>query len=152
MHLLVKKKIDISRTIFTLISINWHYCAISQNLFWSPFLNRIILFKFSFKNVHVFMFYNFEPNFIGKFLWESGFSNFGHVTFIPKRKFVFWPPFWNKSFFDRSFCWYVVVLGVYTYGASFVPKFLWESTQKWMGPSGPLPPCAQTGLKSNLGT
>ena len=44
----------------------------------------------------------------------------------------------------------MVVLGVYTYGASFVPKFLRESTQKWMGPSGP--PCAQTGVKSSLGT
>ena len=26
---------------------------------------------------------------------------------------------------------------VYTYGASFVPKFLQESAPKWMGPSGP---------------
>ena len=39
------------------------------------------------------MFFNFEPNFIEKFLWESGFSNFGHVTIFAKRKFVFWPPF-----------------------------------------------------------
>ena len=39
------------------------------------------------------MFFNFEPNFIEKFLWESGFSKFGHVTVFAKRKFVFWPPF-----------------------------------------------------------
>ena len=35
-HLLVEKN-DIGRAIFTLISINGHYCAISQNLFWPPF-------------------------------------------------------------------------------------------------------------------
>ena len=83
------------------------------------------------------MFFNFEPTFIEKFLWESGFSNFGHVTIFAKQKFVFWSPFWNETYFDRSFCWYMVVLGVYTYGSSFVPKFLRESTWKWMGPSGP---------------
>ena len=30
----------------------------------------------------------------------------------------------------------MVVLGVHTFGANFVPKFLRESTQKWLGPSG----------------
>ena len=44
----------------------------------------------------------------------------------------------------------MVVLGVYKYGGSFVPKFLRESTLKWVGPSGP--PCAQTGVKNCLGT
>ena len=41
----------------------------------------------------------------------------------------------------------MVVLGVglYTYGASFVSKFLWESTQKLMGPSGPPPPLCTNG-------
>ena len=28
------------------------------------------------------MFFNFEPNSIEKFLWESGFVNFGHVIFL----------------------------------------------------------------------
>ena len=43
----------------------------------------------------------------------------------------------------------MVVLDVYTYGASSVPKFLRENAQKG-GPSGP--PSAQTGVKSSLGT
>ena len=40
--------------------------------------------KIYFKNVNVFMFSYFEPNFIEKFHWESGFSNFGHVTIFAK--------------------------------------------------------------------
>ena len=32
--------------------------------------------------------FNFEPNFIEKFFWESGFSKFGHVTFFAERQFV----------------------------------------------------------------
>ena len=36
---------------------------------------------------------NFEAKFIEKFFWDSGFSNFGQVTFFTKRKFVNWPPF-----------------------------------------------------------
>ena len=34
------------------------------------------------KNVNEFMFYNFEPNLVENFLWESGFSNFGQVTIL----------------------------------------------------------------------
>ena len=114
LHIFWWKKIDIGRAIFTLISINGHYRTMSQNLFWPPFLNRIIVLKSYFKTVHVFMFFNFQPNFIEKFLRENVFSNFGHVTFFAKQKFVFWPPFWTETFFDLSFCWYmVVVLGVY---------------------------------------
>ena len=33
-----------------LISINGHYYAMSQNMFWPTFLNRLIIFKFYFKN------------------------------------------------------------------------------------------------------
>ena len=43
-------------------------------------------------------------------------------------------------------------MGVSRYGASFVQTFLRESTQKLMGPIGPPSPCAQTGVKSSLGT
>ena len=39
------------------------------------------------------MYSYFEPNFIEKFLWESGFSIFGHLTIFAKQKFGFWPPF-----------------------------------------------------------
>ena len=94
----MKKKKNISACffffffiVFTLISINYYYCALSQNL-GPPFLTDFF-FKFDFKNVNVFMFFDVEPNFMERFLCESGFSNFGHVTIFVKRKFVFWPPF-----------------------------------------------------------
>ena len=44
------------------------------------------------------MFFYFEPIFIEKFLWESDFSNFGHMTIFAKPKFFFWPAFWKKTF------------------------------------------------------
>ena len=64
------------------------------------------------------------------------FSNFGHVTVFAKRKFIYWSPFWKRNFFQCFvlFClfvwlffWFMVVLRVYRYGASFEPKFLRES-------------------------
>ena len=74
------------------------------------------------------MFFNFEPNFIEKFLWESVFSNFGHVTFFAKRK-IFDRHFETKHFMIVLFADnYMVILGIYTYGASFVPKFLRKCT------------------------
>ena len=58
----------------------------SQILFWPSFINIIFFFKLYFKNVNVFIFSYFELDFIEKFHWESGFSNFGHVTiFAPKK-------------------------------------------------------------------
>ena len=77
------------------------------------------------------MFSYFEPTFIEKFDWESGFSNFGHVIIFVKRKFIFWRPFWNATFFFNVFFFFFAdlwfFLGVYKYGVSFVPKFLQES-------------------------
>ena len=32
------------------------------------------------------------------------------------------------SYFFFSFCWFMVVLGIYMYGAIFIPKFKWKST------------------------
>ena len=93
-------------------------------MFWPPFINVFFFFKFHFSNVNVFMFLHFEPNCIDieKFVKESGFSNFGHVNVFSKQKFVFWPPFGNGTFFYFRFCWFVVVLVAYRYGASFAPK------------------------------
>ena len=88
------------------------------------------------------MFFNFGPNFIAKFFWESGFSKI-LVRWLfreTKIRFFFWPPFWNETFLIVLFTDIkIVVLRVYTYGSSFVPKFLREITQKGMGPSGPSP-------------
>ena len=98
--------------------------------FIAQFFNRFFFLNFILQNINVFIFFYFEPNFIVKVLWESGVfsSNFGHVTFFEKRKFVIWPPFCNGTFFEYSFCWFMVVLGVNRYDASFVPKSLQGST------------------------
>ena len=87
-------------------------------MFWPP-----SFFKQNVRNANVFMFSYFEPNFIYKFLWKCGFSNFGYEVFFVKRIIVFWSPFWNRTFFP----WLMVVLGVYRYCASFVPQFLRET-------------------------
>ena len=138
-HLLVKKN-DIGHAMFKLISINGHYCAIIQKLFWPPFLKRFFFSKFNFKNAIVFMFLNFEPNFKEKFLWESGFSNFGHLTFFSRKEnSIFGQHFETKHFLIVLFA-DVWLFWVYTHMVQiFVLKFLRESTQKWMGPSGPPP-------------
>ena len=49
------------------------------------------------------MFSYFEPNFIEKFHWESGFSNFGHVIIFAKRKFIFGGHFETQQFFNGFF-------------------------------------------------
>ena len=56
-------------------------------------LKRRCFLKSYSSNVNVFMFSYFEPNFIEKFLWESGFSNFGQNRNDVKQKSVIWPPF-----------------------------------------------------------
>ena len=68
--------------------------------------------------------YYFEPNFIEKFHWESGFSNFGQVTIFAKRKCFLAAIFKRKIFWMFFFADLWLFLGVYRYGASFVPKFL----------------------------
>ena len=110
-----EKKNDVGRAIFTLISINGRYCAMSQNLFQPPSLNRIIILKSYFKNVNIFILFNFEPSFTEKIPWERGFFKFGHATFLRN----------ENSFFDR----HLWLFWVYTH-ARFVPKFLRKSTQK----------------------
>ena len=80
----------------------------SQIFFLAAILKQYFFFIFFFKNVIFFMFSYFEPKFIEKFHRKMGF--------------------WNGTIFECSFYWFIVVLGVYRYGASFVPEFLREST------------------------
>ena len=105
------------------------------------FKQSIFFFKSYFKNANVFTFCNFKPNCIEK----KNYFSFGKVVFqilvtwlFRETQIPFWLPFWNEWFVDWVFCWYMVVLGVYTCGASFVPKFLRKNTQKWMSPSRPV--------------
>ena len=121
-----------------LININSIYGHVT-NVFWPPFFNRFFL-KILFqkcKCIHVL-----QPNFIEKKnpLGKWFFKIWSHDCFCKKEKLFFGPHFTMLCvliLFSFLF-WFMVVLGVYKYGASFVPKFLWESTQKRLSPSGPL--------------
>ena len=124
----------------------------SQNLFWRPFLNRI--FFFYFKNVNVFMFFNFEPRFIEKFFWESGFSKFWSSDFFRKTKIHFF-----GSHFEMKH--YLIILfsviklwlfWVYTHMVQVLYRNSYGKVLKdeWVQVA-PLP-CAQTGAKSSLVT
>ena len=88
---------------FTLISINVHYCAMSQNLFWPPFLNIIFFSIFIFKNA------TFWAKFYWNFFGESGFSFQGLVKWLFSRKtkiHFLVALFETKHFFlYNSFCW-----------------------------------------------
>ena len=94
------------------------------------------------------MFFNFKPNFIEKFVWETGFSNFGHVTVLRNDDL-----FWNETFLIVLFASIVLVADillfwVYTHFQNSCKKVL---KNEWVHVDPP-PSCAQTGVKSSLGT
>ena len=106
-----------------------------QAIYITFYLLIIFFFKFCIKNVNVFLFFKFQSNLIAKFLWKSGFSNFGHVTIFTKRKFIFWPPFWNETLFDCSFLLiYCCLRCIHILWCKYGPQFLRKNTQKWLGP------------------
>ena len=74
-------------------------------------LNGIIFFLILFKNVNVFMFINFEPNFIEKFLWQSGLSKFLSRDFFRETTIRFF--FFGRHFETKHF---LIVLFAYIYG------------------------------------
>ena len=80
------------------------------------------------------MFSYFEPNFLEKFFWESGFSNFGQNRIDTKQKSVILPPFWNGTTFLIFFSRIVIFYSPYTYGTNFIAKFRWESGFLRLGP------------------
>ena len=93
------------------------------------------------------MFSYFEPNFIEKFLWKSGFANFGknrndakikigYLAAILKRYNIF-------IFFSELWFFY----SPYIYGANFIAKFPWQKWFSTVGSLGPPPPWAPTGIK-----
>ena len=99
----------------------------------------------------MFMFFNFEQNFIEQFLRESGLSNFGHVNFSRNENSFFGRQFDTKHFLNfliDLFADNMVVLGAYTYGASFLPKLWRKNTKKneWVQVDPP------TGVKSSFNT
>ena len=80
----------------------------------------------------------FEPNFIEKFHRESVLFKFWSLDYFRETKIRLLDAILKGNIFSLIFFVMIyVVLGVYRYGSSFVPKFLWESSLKWLGPSGP---------------
>ena len=110
LHIFWWKKFDTDRAIFPLISINEHYCAISQNLFWLLFLNRIIFLKFHFTNVNLFMFFRLWAKYYRKIpLGKVVFQILVTWLFLRNKNSFIGSHFEMKHFFC-SFCWYMVIL------------------------------------------
>ena len=93
------------------------------------------------------MFFNLEPNFIKKLLRESGFSNFGHMIFLAKRKLFY---FETKHFLIVLFADIWLFL-VYTHMLQISYRNSYGKVLKneWVQVDAP---CAQTGVKSTLCT
>ena len=77
---------------------------------------------------------------------------FCFVLFLFLFLFLFFAAILKSNIFEFPFCWFMVVLSVYRYGASFVPKFLRKVPKNEWVQVDPPPPCAQTGVKSSLCT
>ena len=60
-------------------------------------------FQILFQKYKSFMFSYFEPDFIEKFFWESGFSNLGHMTVFVRQNFVFGHHFETEHFWSFFF-------------------------------------------------
>ena len=75
------------------------------------------------------MFSYFEPNLIEKFLWESGFSNFGQNRNDAKKKIGY-----LAAIMKRYNIFNVIFYSPYIYGANFIAKFGWESGFLRLGP------------------
>ena len=87
--------------------------------------------------------------FIEKFHWESGFIKFRSRDYFRKTKIRFFGRYFETEHFLNVLCADLWSFYVYT---DMVQVSYRNScgTQKWLDPSGP--PCAQTGVKSSLGT
>ena len=126
----IGEKNDIGCPFSRVISINKHYCATWLNLFWPPFLKKRkqkTFFNFYSKNVNVLMFLTLNQILI-KIPFRKWFLKVWSRDYIRETEIHFLASIWNGTFFECSHCWFMVVLGVYRYGESFVPKFIREST------------------------
>ena len=80
------------------------------------------------------MFSYFEPNFLEKFLWESGFSNFGQNRNDAKTKIGYLAAILKRYNIFNFFSRIVIFYSPYTYGANFIAKFWWKSGFLRLGP------------------
>ena len=95
----------------------------------------------------------FEPNFIEKFLWESGFSNFGQIEMTRNKNRLFGRHFKTVQHFHFLFFSELLTFIVHTY---MVQISLQNSGGKvvfygWV-PRNPPPPLGTNGSKSTLVT
>ena len=146
------KKIQIDHPLLALICINWHYCAITKNLFWPPFWNGItFFFKFYFRNVNVFMFCNFESN-----LQNSA----GKTVFQILVTWLFWRhqvPFLGRHFETVSpifeiFAFVWVILMCFISDNKFRRKIPSQKFFSGLGSIGTPPPWPPTGVHYTLTT
>ena len=73
------------------------------------------------------MFPYFEPNFIEKFLWESGFQILAKIEMTRNKNRLFVGHFETVQHFPRPPP-RIMDFGIaYIYGANFIAKFRWES-------------------------
>ena len=77
------------------------------------------------------MFSYFDLNFIEKFLWESGFSNFGQNRNEAKLKISYLKRYnifkMLKVKNSKVFSGIIVFDSAYIYGENFIAKFRWKS-------------------------
>ena len=79
------------------------------------------------------MFSYFEPNFIEKFLWESGFQILAKIEMTQNRNRLFGRHFETVQHF-QFFCRIVIFYSPYMYGANFIAKFRWDNGFLRLGP------------------
>ena len=118
-----------------------------QKIVLDAILKRIFFFKCYFSKSKVFMFYYFVPNFIEKFFWESGFSNFGQIKMTRNKNRLFCRHFETVQHFHFFFR-IVNFYSPYIYGASFIAKLIIPVAKVvfygWVPRN---PPWAPTGVK-----
>ena len=114
---------------FQLISINKHILGIWQKWFWQPFWNGFFVSNFiSVMLIHscLLLWAKFHWKILtGKwffffFFFFFFFSNFGHLTFFAKWKWVYWQPFWNGK------CFFIFFLGG---GDLWLPKMYTDTVK-----------------------
>ena len=101
----------------------------SQTLFGHFFETVYFSFQIYFKRCKCIHVLQLWANFVEIFLWESGFSNFGHVTISRSENLFFGRHFETVLFFGVLFfcCWNLVVISVCIHGVKIILKFWWKS-------------------------
>ena len=139
-------KNDIGCTILMPININKHYCAISENLFWPLFLNRIFFFFKLFLKCKCILVVQLWGKFYWKLLWRSSWLL---LLFFSKRKFVLCQPFSNDFFLMFFLLLYDCFRCIHMWCRIRTGITMEKLSNCWVQV---FPPYAQTEVKSSLGS